>query len=110
MIGLPDDRLRSIVERSVNNFNQLPIFTVNGRGSIYSQWPGKYLQSMAGEGDNRNFELSKITRQLKGLARELDTLIVLLSQLSRESVNNFNQLPKDQRYQIAFSGQGIAEI
>ena len=71
------------------------VFTVNGRGSIYSQWPGKYLQSMAGEGDNRNFELSKITRQLKGLARELDTLIVLLSQLSRESVNNFNQLPKD---------------
>ena len=41
MIELPDDRLRSIVERSVNNFNQLPIFTVNGRGSIYSQWPGK---------------------------------------------------------------------
>lgn len=52
-----------------------------------------YLQLMAGEGDNRNFELSKITRQLKGLARELDTSIVLLSQLSREVEKRNNKRP-----------------
>jgi replicative DNA helicase len=42
-----------------------------------------YLQLMEGSGDNRVQELSKITRSLKGLARELNVPIIALSQLSR---------------------------
>lgn len=33
-----------------------------------------------------------------------------LRSIVERSVNNFNQLPKDQRYQVAFSGRGITEI
>lgn len=43
-----------------------------------------YLQLMeGGDGENRTQELSKITRALKGLARELNVPVVVLSQLSR---------------------------
>ncbi|HYJ37339.1 MAG TPA: DnaB-like helicase C-terminal domain-containing protein, partial [Chitinophagaceae bacterium] len=47
-----------------------------------------YLQLMSGTGDNRNGnreqEISKISRDLKGLAKELGIPIIALSQLSRE--------------------------
>jgi replicative DNA helicase len=46
-----------------------------------------YLQLMSGSGDrnsNREQEISKISRDLKGLAKELDIPIIALSQLSRE--------------------------
>lgn len=47
-----------------------------------------YLQLMSGAGDNRNAnreqEISKISRDLKGLAKELSVPIIALSQLSRE--------------------------
>jgi replicative DNA helicase len=46
-----------------------------------------YLQLMSGTGDrnsNREQEISKISRDLKGLAKELQVPIVALSQLSRE--------------------------
>jgi replicative DNA helicase len=47
-----------------------------------------YLQLMSGTGDNRNGnreqEISKISRDLKGLAKELQVPIIALSQLSRE--------------------------
>lgn len=47
-----------------------------------------YLQLMSGTGDNRNGnreqEISNISRNLKGLAKELNIPIVALSQLSRE--------------------------
>ncbi len=42
-----------------------------------------YLQLMEGGGDNRVQELSRITRSLKTLARELKTPVIALSQLSR---------------------------
>lgn len=44
-----------------------------------------YLQLMTGDGraENRNHEISNITRALKTLARELNVPIILLSQLSR---------------------------
>lgn len=44
-----------------------------------------YLQLMQGRGrsENRNQEISDISRSLKGLAKELDVPIVALSQLSR---------------------------
>jgi len=47
-----------------------------------------YLQLMSGTGDNRNAnreqEISNISRNLKGLAKELNIPIIALSQLSRE--------------------------
>jgi len=47
-----------------------------------------YLQLMSGAGDNKNGnreqEISKISRDLKGLAKELQVPIIALSQLSRE--------------------------
>lgn len=45
-----------------------------------------YLQLMSGdnETDNRNLDLSRITRSLKGLAKELEVPIILLSQLNRD--------------------------
>ena len=44
-----------------------------------------YLQLMSGEGrdENRQQEISKISRGLKGLAKEMDCPVVALSQLSR---------------------------
>ena len=54
-----------------------------------------YLQLMeSGSGnDNRVQELSKITRSLKGLARELNTPIIALSQLSRGVEQRTNKRP-----------------
>src|ERR1700704_6510987 len=47
-----------------------------------------YLQLMSGTGENRNSnreqEISRISRDLKGLAKELNIPIIALSQLSRE--------------------------
>lgn len=42
-----------------------------------------YLQLMGGDDSNRVQELSRITRSLKGLARELNVPVIALSQLSR---------------------------
>jgi len=52
-----------------------------------------YLQLMEGGGDNRVQELSKITRQLKGLARELSVPVIALSQLSRGVEARTNKRP-----------------
>lgn len=53
-----------------------------------------YLQLMEGSGsDNRVQELSKITRSLKGLAREAQVPVVALSQLSRAVEARTNKRP-----------------
>ena len=44
-----------------------------------------YLQLMAGEGDNRNAELDRISNGLKAMAMEFNVGVVLLSQLSRKA-------------------------
>jgi replicative DNA helicase len=59
-----------------------------------------YLQLMSGTGDNRNGnreqEISRISRDLKGLAKELQVPIVALSQLSRavESRKEGEKIPQ----------------
>jgi replicative DNA helicase len=52
-----------------------------------------YLQLMEGSSDNRVQELSRITRSLKGLARELSVPIIALSQLSRSVEARTNKRP-----------------
>jgi replicative DNA helicase len=44
-----------------------------------------YLQLMAGEGDNRNAELDRISNGLKAMGMEFNVGVVLLSQLSRKA-------------------------
>ncbi|MFN2458392.1 MAG: replicative DNA helicase [Chitinophagaceae bacterium] len=59
-----------------------------------------YLQLMSGTGENRNGnreqEISNISRNLKGLAKELNVPIIALSQLSREveKRKEGNNIPK----------------
>jgi replicative DNA helicase len=52
-----------------------------------------YLQLMEGSSDNRVQELSRITRSLKGLAREINVPIIALSQLSRGVEARTNKRP-----------------
>lgn len=52
-----------------------------------------YLQLMEGGGDNRVQELSKVTRALKGMARELNVPVIALSQLSRGVESRTNKRP-----------------
>ncbi len=44
-----------------------------------------FLQLMAGDGDNRNQELDRISNGLKAMAGEFDVWVIVLSQLSREA-------------------------
>lgn len=52
-----------------------------------------YLQLMEGAGDNRVQELSRITRSIKSLARELSVPVIALSQLSRGVEARTNKRP-----------------
>ena len=70
---------------------------------LKSQYPGlrlvivDYLQLMtAGEGraENRQQEVSQISRGLKALAKELDVAVIALSQLSRRPVDRADQRPQ----------------
>jgi replicative DNA helicase len=97
---------------SVGNLSELPIYiddtanlTMTQMRSQVRRLQGQlktelglvlldYLQLMEGSGsDNRVQELSKMTRSLKGLARELNVPIIALSQLSRAVEQRNNKRP-----------------
>ena len=52
-----------------------------------------YLQLMSGKGDNRTQEVGGISRGLKGLAKEFDVPVVVLSQLNRTLENRSDKRP-----------------
>jgi len=52
-----------------------------------------YLQLMSEGGDNRNNELSTITRKLKLMAKDLGVPVICLSQLSRKVEERANKRP-----------------
>jgi replicative DNA helicase len=105
------------LSRAIGNLSELPIFiddTANitvtemrsqtrrlqaEQGGMLGLILIDYLQLMEGSGDNRVQELSKITRSLKGLARELNVPVIALSQLSRgvEARNNKRPMMSDLR-------------
>jgi replicative DNA helicase len=52
-----------------------------------------YLQLMTGKGENRNAELSSISRALKALAKEMRAPVIALSQLNRAVEQRANKRP-----------------
>lgn len=119
-LGLETSRLRTgrldpnewtILGQGINNLSEMPIFIDDTPNIAISEMRSKarrlqaeqggalglilidYLQLMEGSSDNRVQELSKITRSLKSLARELNVPIISLSQLSRGVESRTNKRP-----------------
>ena len=119
-VGMETSRLRTgriapheweLLGQSINDLSEMPIFIDDTPNIAIVEMRSKarrlqaeqggalglvlidYLQLMEGGSDNRVQELSKITRSLKGLARELNAPIIALSQLSRGVESRTNKRP-----------------
>ncbi|ADZ31514.1 DnaB-like replicative helicase [Planktothrix phage PaV-LD] len=71
-----------------------------------------YLQLMDGGSDNRVQELSRITRGLKGMAKDLNVPVIALSQLSRavESRTNKRPMLSDLRESGCLTGDSLITL
>lgn len=100
---IDDEQMKSLYNRGVQKLAQQPIFIDDTAAMNIIELRSKirnlklknkiglviidYLQLMNGVSDNRNNreqEISKISRDLKGLAKELEIPIIALSQMSRD--------------------------
>lgn len=120
------------ISRAIGSLSQLPIYIddtpnptlgeirSNARRLMAERPEGlglillDYLQLMGGGDatDGRVQELSKITRSLKGLARELNVPVIALSQLSRgvESRTNKRPLMSDLRESGCLTGDSLITL
>ncbi len=76
--------LRSKARRLANNYKNLGLVVID------------YMQLMRGSSrsENRQVEISEISRSIKGIARELRVPVLALSQLSREAEKDDSGMPK----------------
>ncbi|HAN66799.1 MAG TPA: replicative DNA helicase [Chitinophagaceae bacterium] len=100
---LEEHEMKQLYKRGIERLTNAPIFIDDSAGLNIFELRAKcrrlknkhnigliiidYLQLMSGSADrnsNREQEISKISRDLKGLAKELQVPIIALSQLSRE--------------------------
>jgi len=100
---LEEHEMRQLYKRGIERLSKAPIFIDDSAALNIFELRAKcrrlknkhnvgliiidYLQLMSGSADrnsNREQEISKISRDLKGLAKELQVPIIALSQLSRE--------------------------
>jgi replicative DNA helicase len=138
-LGMETSRLRTgrlnpnewtILGQGINQLSEMPIFIDDTPNIGVAEMRSKarrlqaeqggtlglilidYLQLMEGSSDNRVQELSKITRSLKGLARELNVPIISLSQLSRgvESRTNKRPMMSDLRESGCLSGETLITL
>lgn len=118
------------LSRAIGNLSDMPIFIDDTANITVTQMRSQarrlqaeqnmqlglividYLQLMEGGGDNRVQELSRITRSLKGLARELSVPIIALSQLSRgvESRTNKRPMLSDLRESGCLTGDSLVTL
>ena len=118
------------LSRAIGNLSELPIFIDDSANISVTEMRSQarrlqaenggelglilidYLQLMEGGGDNRVQELSKITRSLKGLARELNVPVIALSQLSRsvEARTNKRPMMSDLRESGCLTGDSLVTL
>jgi replicative DNA helicase len=117
------------LSRAIGNLSEMPIFIDDTPNVSVTEMRSKarrlqaeqgelglilidYLQLMEGGGDNRVQELSRITRSLKGLSRELHVPVIALSQLSRgvESRTNKRPMLSDLRESGCLTGDSLVTL
>ena len=137
--GIESNRLRSgrisqnewaPISSAIGSLSELPIFIDDTPNLTVTEMRSKtrrlqaeqggalglilldYLQLMEGSSDNRVQELSRITRSLKGLARELSVPIIALSQLSRgvEARTNKRPMMSDLRESGCLTGDALVTL
>jgi replicative DNA helicase len=76
--------IRSRVRRIIREHGPVSLIVIDYMQLMH--YPGKF--------DNRTSEISAISRALKGLAKEMDAPVVVLSQLNRSLENRENRRPR----------------